>query len=217
MNNLIKYSQIKKKGNLIFLKKKYNKTNNTILYDIGLSDDETNSLLKHKNLKNLVIDTNTHNGINIHNTSAENIYFLDSEKLGGITIPYNKIIANDRGYYFSWNRKNPSNINKINIIGNEVKTIDVNNLESVEITWGNNYHVYIEVEDKKSIIKYIINTLKNIKTIKITYFITKDDITNCSSCDYEEGKLPSFSLYYIIFTFFEICSKINKVILIYMN
>ena len=64
------------------LKRKFEKTNYSILFDAGLSNGIVNPDLL-SNIKNLIIDKNYYS-VHIEDIKAENIYFLNEKNLGGI-------------------------------------------------------------------------------------------------------------------------------------
>jgi len=193
MSDLVRYSKIEKKLSLRFLKKKYRDSDNTILYDVGSSKHELINYCLLDDIKNLVIDSTKTAGVNIPNMQAENIFFSGYDNLGGITIPYNAMKINGRGYYFYWTESYPSKIKQINIITKDgIKTINVDNLKDFQI----NKRKYIAsttiiYEDNKKIMEYIIDKEEKIKEHKLTYFLNKDDVKNNSInmsdyIDYEE-------------------------------
>lgn len=193
MSDLVRYSKIEKKLSMRFLKKKYRDSDNTILYDVGFSKHELINYCLLDDIKNLVIDSTKTDGVNIPNIQAENIFFSGYDNLGGITIPYNAMKINGRGYYFYWTESYPSKIKKINIITKDgVKTINVDNLKDFQIDKRKYIaSTTIIYEDNKKIMEYIIDKEEKIKEHKLTYFLNKDDLKNnlinmSDYIDYEE-------------------------------
>lgn len=193
MSDLVRYSKIKKKLNMRFLKKKYRDSDYTILYDVGFSKCDLINYYLLGDIKNLVIDSTKTDGVNIPNIQAENIFFSGYDNLGGITIPYDEMKINGRGYYFYWTESFPSKIKKINIITKDgVKSINVDNLKDFQIDRRKYIaSTTIIYEDNKKIMEYIIDKEEKIKEHKLTYFLNKDDVKNNSInmsdyIDYEE-------------------------------
>ena len=120
----------------------------------------------------------------IYNINCKNIFFKNTENLGGLTLSIDYLKKNKiNDLELSWlpNDGLVSKIKEINIISkNKINTIKLDNeeLERININFDDNSNLLVTVENKCSRKTYIINELGECKEEIIYQTIIKKDLNN---------------------------------------
>lgn len=180
-NKILKYSTLNKKISKILSFKNYDTLYlDEWAYKTNFSFNDKKDLY----LKNIIISEKVIGfPIVIANSNAENIYFENSENLGGLTLSYEILKRHMRALIIEYKFDYKCNLSKINLILDKDNfTINLEkDLEKIEFDIykeDNNEYVTIKLIYNHKILKYKIDNLKNITEEKISYTFGEEDLIN---------------------------------------
>ena len=135
---LLRYSKSNpKKLKISTLIKLHNKKNESIIMDTSLYQGNNFEDKDLYNIKNIIIDADKFKNqkLKIDSSKVENVYFLNEQNLGGLTIPVDILYNNNLDIKLYWNDDYKSNIKEINFIygKNKVESVNLEGIKKVSI------------------------------------------------------------------------------------